>query len=194
MISRSKAIQALRRSIEESPDTEVMWKTIWDFDLNRSNVQKNDRALALLFGAFLEQALEIGILSHCITIAQDEQQKLFGAPQEASVSFDIKIRLGFALGLYGPDSRDDLTCIRHVRNTFAYAKSDVEFASKTISDVCNQIKYIDKMKWNGIMGEKPTTSRRKFIETVRHYFAFLATAENGKPLMYTTYQLPDLYG
>jgi hypothetical protein len=193
LISRSKAIQALRRSIEERPDTEIMWRTMWDFDLNRPNVQKNDRALALLFGAFLEQALENGILSHCILMGQDEHQKLFGAPQEASVSFDMKIRFGFALGIYGPDSRDDLTCIRHVRNTFAHAKTDVEFALTTISDVCDQIKYIDKMKWGGLMGPIPNTSRRKFIETARHYFTFLATAENGKPLIYTKYELPDLY-
>jgi len=192
--SRGKAIQALRERIAENPDTETMWKTIWDFDLQRAAVQNNDRSLVLTLGAILERGLEIAILTHCIPMSDEEEKRFFGPPDGAPITFDVKIRLGFALGLYGTVSRDDLVIIRHIRNLFAHAKTNLTFLSQEITDVCDHFQWIDLMKWGGIMGNKPLAARQKFIESVRHYYVFLASAgKPGEPLRYTSYDLPELY-
>jgi hypothetical protein len=53
-----------------------MFRMIMDLKLQRSDVANNDRAIALLLGAILEQGLELAILSHCITLPPDEERRM----------------------------------------------------------------------------------------------------------------------
>ncbi len=193
-VSKTKAMEALRARLAERPDTETLWKIIWDFDLNRADAQNSDRSLALVLGAILEQSVETAILTHCVDLDKTERGRVWGGGEDAAIPFSAKMRLGFAVGIYGPDSRDDLNLIRHIRNLFAHTKSHIGFGTADVHNLCEQIKWIDKMVWGGIMGEKPTSGRKKYVETVRHYFSFFeAGGEKDKPRRYADYQFPDLY-
>ena len=57
-----------------------------------------------------------------------------------------------------------------------------------------QFNWIEIMTWSGIVGAKPTTPRRQYIETVRHYFTFCELGSDpGKRRFYKDYQFPELY-
>ena len=186
---RAKAIQALRRRIAERPDTGQLWSAIIDVCDS-----ENDRAIALVLGAIMEQAVETAILTHFIPMDSQQTACFFGPPQEAPITFDIKIRLAYALGIFGPNSRDDLTCIRHIRNVFAHTKTDITFVSDEINNICNELKYIDKVQWVGIAGHRPIYSIDKFFSAVRHYFLYLTIPPGGGlPLRYSTSQAHDFY-
>jgi DNA-binding MltR family transcriptional regulator len=114
---------------------------IWDFDLGRPNAQGNDRALALMLGAILEQGIESAILSHLIPMDEKDAHRFFGPPDEAPLTFDVKIRLAYALGVYGSDSKDDITLIRHIRNAFAHTKSYIDFLDNDIIEMCDHLRY-----------------------------------------------------
>jgi DNA-binding MltR family transcriptional regulator len=158
---RNAAIQRLRARIAERPDKEALWKVIWDFDLGRPNAQGNDRALALMLGAILEQGIETAILSHLMPVDEKEVHKFFGPPEEAPLTFDLKIRLAFALGVFGPDSRDDITLIRHIRNAFAHTKSYIDFSDNDIIALCAELKYIEKMSWGRYYGAEANRRTQK---------------------------------
>jgi hypothetical protein len=66
------------------------------------------------------------------------------------------------------------------------------FASDEVRDVCLYLKCIRKIVWGGIMGYEPIDPRNMFIETILHYYVFLAVTHE-KPLRYTEHELSDLY-
>jgi hypothetical protein len=77
-----------------------------------------DRATALVLGSILEQGLELAILSHCVlgwntTEAEAEQKRLFGGGEDSPMNFGVKIRIAYALGVYGPKTREDIDTMRH---------------------------------------------------------------------------------
>jgi hypothetical protein len=190
--SRRKALEALRTRLDERPDAKAMLDTIMNFKSQQPDIANNDRAIALLLGAILEQGLELAILSHCIVLPQNEERRLFGPPQEAPITFDVKIRLGYALGIYGSDSRDDLISVRHIRNLFAHIKTIMTFASDEVRDVCLYLKCVRKIASDGEMGIDLIDPRNMFIEAILHYYVFLAAAHE-KPLRYTEHELSELY-
>jgi hypothetical protein len=190
--SLTQAMRALRKRLAERPDTASMWNTIRAFDTNAVNAQHTDRALALVLGAILEQALETAIMTHCTSLDGAEKRRLWAGSDDAPIPFSIKLRFGFALGIFGPRSRADLNIIRHVRNLFAHTKTSLEFGSSEVRDLCDQLQWIDVITWGGILGSKPTTARRKYLETVRHFFAYFED-ETNKPTRFSTYMHPWLY-
>jgi DNA-binding MltR family transcriptional regulator len=92
---------------------------------------------------------------------EKEAHKFFGPPEEAPLTFDLKIRLAFALGVFGPDSRDDITLIRHIRNAFAHTKSYIDFSDNDIIALCAELKYIEKMSWGRYYGAEANRRTQK---------------------------------
>ena len=107
--------------------------------------------------------------------------------EDGPMNFAVKIRLGYGLGIYGPDSRDDLDIIRHVRNLFAHSKENMIFIDDTIIALCDEIKWINKFPWGGIAGLKPATPMKQYIQTVMHFFSYftsLSQLPKAAPLRY----------
>jgi Mannitol repressor len=184
--SLNNAIQTLRKRIAERPESAVLWRTLLDVA-----EQRNDRTCALVLGAIAEQAIEEALLTHFVSI---DPASFFGPPQESPITFDVKIRLAYALGIIGQDSRDDLTCVRHIRNVFAHTKTDITFKSPDIITICNEFKFINKVPWEGIYGTRPDDAIDKYYYAVRHYFLYLALpSDDGKPLLYSSITDPSFY-
>ncbi len=191
--SRSKAIAAIREKMAERPDTKLLWDTIYALE----HKEANDRALALVLGAIIEQGLETAILSHCIKLNETEQRNLFQGGDDAALAFGPKIRLGYALGIYGDGARTDLDCVRHIRNLFAHTKSDIRFTSTEVRDITQHFRWVTG-PWGAALedalGHPVEDSRDIFIETTRYFFAYFITEEQkGKPVRSSEYLFPEAF-
>jgi len=52
-------------------------------------------------------------------------------------SFQHKIRMAYALGIIGNETKENLGIIRRVRNTFAHAASPVSFSTNCVHQACD---------------------------------------------------------
>jgi hypothetical protein len=186
--SLAKAIQGARSRIAERPDNFSLWEIMCATTAN-----PNDRSLALVFGSIIEQILEDAIASHFIQMDDKGYARFFGPPEEAPITFDVKIRLGYALGIYGNNSRSDLTCIRHIRNVFAHSKTEITFDSDEITRICDELKYIDFVPWGGMLGQRPKTSRDKFVMAVNHFYIYFVSGRENLPIRYSDNLLGALF-
>ncbi len=184
-LSRSNALKAAKSLLSKRPDAGTMIKTVLSFQVAVDKMETDDRALALVVGAIVEQSLETAILSHCIQITPKE---LFGDIQEAPVTFATKINLGYALGIYGKETKNDLNNIRMIRNVFAHTKTDIDFESFEISELCQHIGLIDRIEWVGKLGKKPKYSIDKFTKAAYQLLGYLELVPSvppNTPLRYT---------
>jgi len=192
--ARKEAIARARARLDKRSYGNDSWQVILQYGYGGPDLQMADRAAALVLGSILEQGLELAILSHCVfgwntPEAEAEQKKLFGGGEDSPMNFSAKIRIAHALGVYGPNTRDDIDTIRHIRNLFAHDRSHLTFHDEVVSGLCDQIKWIGNFPWGGVVGEKPTTPRAQYIETIKHLFPFL-TVGIGKPIKYSTAIFP----
>jgi hypothetical protein len=70
-------------------------------------------------------------------VKEGEPKDLFG-PMKPLSSFYAKIRMGFALRLYGERTFHDLDLLRELRNTFAHGKLVVDFDTPGVKWAINQ--------------------------------------------------------
>jgi hypothetical protein len=101
-----------------------------------------DRSAALVAAADLDQTLEDVILIRFVDLNLDEHNELFRGLAAPLGTFAAKIRIGYALGIYGQLTRADLLKISQVRNVFAHASVRVDFETEEISDACRSLKCI----------------------------------------------------
>jgi len=196
--ARNEAIARARAKLEKRSFGNDSWQVVLQYAYGEPNLQMSDRATALVLGAILEQGLELSILSHCVigwnTSESDaEQKKLFGGSGDGSMNYAVKIRMAFALGVFGPLTRADLDIMRHVRNLFAHDRSHLVFDERIVSDLSEQIQWVEKYTWGGLAGRKPVSARSIYIATVRHLFPYL-TVGIGRPIKYSTTPFGEIYG
>lgn len=194
MPARRQAINALQKQAATRPGIADLWHTILHFEARSPSAEDGDRATALVLGSILEQGIEIAVLSHTVLTNENEQKELFGPPDGAAMNFYTKIQLAYALGVFGTNSKDDLNVIRHVRNAFAHARIKLSFESPEVFDLCDCLKWKDFLIWGGRMGPKPQTGRDIFVQAIKYYYSFfVSNEEDGKPISYRTYAMPELY-
>lgn len=187
---RKEAIARARARLDQRTFGNDLWQIVLQYGYGAPNIEMADRATALVLGSILEQGLELAILSHCVIgwntpEAEAEQKRLFGGSEGGAMSFSIKIRLAYALGVFGPKTRTDIDTMRYIRNFFAHDRSHLTFDDTDVSALCYQLKWIEDFPWGGVVGEKPSTPRQRYIETVKHIYPFL-TVGVGRPIRYST--------
>jgi hypothetical protein len=79
-------------------------------------------------------------------------------------SFAAKIRVAYAMGLFGPQTRDELDCIKAVRNAFAHGTLSLDFKTPQIMKICNHFSLYEKSTIvEGLWGN---TAKDRYISTV----------------------------
>jgi hypothetical protein len=196
---RKEAIARARARLDKRSFGNDLWQIVLQYGYGQPTLEMGDRAMALVLGSILEQGLELAILSHCVLgwntpESESEQRKLFGGGEDGAMNFSVKIRIAYALGVYGPKTRDDIDTMRHIRNFFAHDRGHLTFDDADVSKLCDQLKWIDDFPWGGLVGARPTTARARYIETVKHLYPFL-TVGVGKPIKYSTaiYPFSEMY-
>jgi hypothetical protein len=131
LLSRRSVIKALR-ALSERRLTQTEARA-----LAEGKTEKQDFAAAILGAARLDSTLAYIIEREFIDLSPDEERALLREGPLAE--FGAKIKLGYALGLYGPLTRDDLNIIREIRNAFAHSGNPLDFSNAAIARACQLI-------------------------------------------------------
>ena len=127
---------SLRELTKESPDQQELHQA-WD-EIERP---MNDRAAAIMAGAFVEDAL-------CRAVGRRS-------------SFYSMIESGFERELYKDLVRNDLHIIRNVRNAFAHAIKPIMFDTPEVVEEVSKLQY---PRWNQMTGGLPFGPARQANE------------------------------
>jgi DNA-binding MltR family transcriptional regulator len=143
MTSSPASIETLKQLTRTFPDTSDMYAMI-----RLLTAPGAERALAITVSALLERALEACITSALKWPSEEEANKevkvLFFGDGPLS-SFSSKIKIGYALGLYGKIVRDDLDTVREVRNAFAHSTAHIDFRTPAVAVVCDRLKLFESI-------------------------------------------------
>jgi hypothetical protein len=118
--------------------------TVADLEaLERELYGANDRASAVMLGAFAETALERLLRTKLRPdLNSDERRPLFDS-QGPLGNFSSKIAMAYAMGTIGPITRDDLDLVRLLRNGFAHTRKNLTFDMPVVTAVCARLKTPD---------------------------------------------------
>jgi hypothetical protein len=147
------------------------------------NAEKNDRGAAILLAANAELCLRYAIKRHLVTI--DEAERTLFHSSGPLRSFEAKIRIGFTMGLFGEQTKQNLDCIKAIRNAFAHAIIPMSFETAEVKAVCELMtapeilppRTVDETgKARGILPDFPTPRQRfqKICEAVSHNLFIVA--------------------
>jgi len=100
----------------------------------------SDRARVLMLGAIVEAFLQIFLIYHARpTLTNEDRRQLFDYNGPLG-DFAAKLIIGYAFNWYGPETRNDLTLIRILRNKFAHSRRSFDLTSPSVADVCANLK------------------------------------------------------
>jgi hypothetical protein len=100
---------------------------------------QDDRTAAIILGSVLELTLQEAIQGRFTTISNSVLENIFDGNGPLA-TFSAKIDVGFAMGIFGPQTRNDLHSIRWIRNRFAHDMAPLTFETPDISNRTTQIK------------------------------------------------------
>lgn len=103
--------------------------------------EKNNRGVAILLAANAEIALRVAI-DRNLVVREDSHKDLF-SPRGILSSFDAKIRIGYCMGVYGNVHKNNLDCIRAIRNAYAHAAQPLTFDTAEVKAVCNLMAQVE---------------------------------------------------
>jgi hypothetical protein len=130
-----KRLQAITRADPDRSHLERLERELY--------ASESDRATAVLFGSFVETALEKLLLSLMRpNLNADERTKLFGF-EGLFGTFSSKIIGGYALKVIGPVTYADLNLIKLLRNEFAHSRVPIGFDTLEVKDICDRLQIPD---------------------------------------------------
>ena len=100
--------------------------------------EKNERAAAIVGGAFLDTLLEHILLSFLIEDEKEVQRLL--DPDQPLGTYGNRVRVVYCLGLIGKVVRDDLRLVGKIRNRFAH-DLHASFEDESIRSWCLSLKW-----------------------------------------------------
>ena len=106
----------------------------------------------------------------------------YGADEMSPLhSFAARIRVGFALGIYGPKMNEDLETIKYIRNLFAHFPEPATFNVQQLEELCNGLNLVANIP-HALVGE-PKIARDRFIGVSQIIVLYLVSAkEMAEPL------------
>ena len=100
----------------------------------------SDRVAAISCVAYLDDTLGWALSARFVARGKQWEARVFSGPDAPLGTLSAKIRLGYALGLYGPMTCADLDLIRAIRNDFAHTALPLSFADAGISGKVSRLK------------------------------------------------------
>lgn len=143
MTSGPSSFTSLRKLAGQHPDSLQFMDLLLDL-IN----EHNDRARVLAGVSLLDGALQQLLLTKLIVPDKEGTSYLFG-PGAPLRPFSTKIKLGFALSLYGPLTLADLEAIREVRNAFAHTMQPMDFKTPEVINVTKRINLLKRFVEEG---------------------------------------------
>lgn len=98
------------------------------------------RATAVMFGSFVEVALERLLASKMRPLNSKDRKQVF--EYEGAVgTFASKTVIAYAMKFIGPVTRADLDLIRFLRNEFAHSRIPFDFQTPEVAEVCKHLQF-----------------------------------------------------
>jgi DNA-binding MltR family transcriptional regulator len=185
MPGRARTSASIRALLAANPRNGELWQTLMTIGRRgrkRPNPM-NDRARILLATAILDQHLQTALLSHFPIIdTEDKEQmsELFEGEAAPLASFSSRIRVAYALGIFGRRTKRDLERIKAIRNACAHSRLHVHFNDMAIAEECakfNALEHI-RTKRKSLLGIVPKTAEQRFFAVILHYFMCFVVEEN----------------
>lgn len=120
----------------KEPEPEI--KELSDF-LTEFNGE-SDRGAVLTAGAYLDERLG-EMLKAFLANVEETDELLFGFNAPLG-TFSAKIKLVYSLGLIQENEFDELNINRKIRNEFGHSWKEVDFKSRKIVDLCNNLPWL----------------------------------------------------
>lgn len=133
---------------------------------------QNERGAAIIGAALVEKYLALAISGRLVNLAEMDKNDLFdGAGPLAT--FAAKIRIGFAMGVFGPNIRNDLKIVDDIRNGFVHAAGSLAFESDEIAVQCAQLS--SSLRFTGTPRDD-ADPRTRYLATVEFLVSALVGA------------------
>ena len=126
---------SLRRLSRQEPTNEELTETL------QSIVDLPDRMAAIIMASLVESDLEKLIIMN-LPIKDKDMVAALTERDGALSTFFAKIDLSYALALVSSASRNNLHCIRRIRNAFAHAPRPIAFTTEEVSQECSKLRSI----------------------------------------------------
>ena len=108
-----------------------------------------DYAIAIIGAAYVERSIEISMRGRFVTLTQEEEKRLFNYDYDGPLSdLAAKIKVGFAMYLFGRKTRDDLEIIRRTRNLFAHHAKPMTFSLVEVKDAIASLSIIKQLEFS----------------------------------------------
>lgn len=186
---RLRSLRELSRVMPESDDLKQMLERAWALATAPpgQTTTYEHRSLAITQVALLEGDIEALVLQS-LPNKDESTVKALLSDNGVLGSFANAITLAHALKLITVETRDELTRLRHIRNTFAHARSPVTFETKEIAHACSQLQPdIHRRPSAGDIPLPPgNAALQRFVETCANLKMVLA----WKALKLTLEQAP----
>lgn len=156
MTSDPRSVQSLRKLTSSYPDSVKL-----DDLLSDAIQDPNEMAAVLMIGSLLDSTLQKFILARFPRPPDDIKGDMFGSGSPLR-EFSSKIKIGYAMGLYGPKTRKDLDSIREVRNNFAHTLQPINFETTEVINVCKRIKFLNRAHDEGEIFKWDLSPRGRF--------------------------------
>jgi hypothetical protein len=167
MVSRAEALKALRKLQREPLDIDKTAQEVFAHDEIFGSATQ-DRAIALVAATALDEFLKAAILTRLIKLTADEHEDLFGPNVSAPLSsFSARIKIGYALGLYDRQFREDLDLVRAIRNTFAHTLNHIDFETPAVNQACDFFQLAPTSLWGVPRENASAKDRYTFITAMR---------------------------
>ncbi|MGD9767498.1 MAG: hypothetical protein AB7U62_07625 [Pseudolabrys sp.] len=114
-----------------------------------------DRSTVIVTSIFVENSLRDAIVARMHKLTKAEYDQLFTGNGSLS-TFSNKIRLGYALGVFGSQVRNNLDLIRRIRNAFAHARRPISFRRQQIMSMANNLSHAAIWKSGGLKNAPPS--------------------------------------
>jgi hypothetical protein len=169
MAENTKNTMSLRNLSRKMPGVLEINKVINELD------KFSERELVILGVACIDDALTLALKIKLIDLKPEDDEQLFEKPGAALSTLSSKILLAFALGLISEEMREDLDCLRGIRN--ACAHSSFVFSVEKQEAIIRKLRCIKTI--DRVMDE---TERLKGIHdlTVSHDDSGGFTTEEGE--------------
>lgn len=138
MAGASSPAKRLKKLAAEIPDDKAV-RNVLNL-LEPVDMLFADHTIALIGASLVEKALEIAILAYLIPMTEDERKRMFSYDYQGPLAdLTARIKIAYALGIFGRKTRSDLEHVRAVRNAFAHSIRLIRFNTPEVAEICNAL-------------------------------------------------------
>jgi DNA-binding MltR family transcriptional regulator len=145
MTSRPRRQSHIKKLAKQIPDAKKIGRILSRLEMEDSILA--DYAIAMIGAELLNGALEAALHGRFRKLDEKtEVPELFSYEQNGPLAdLGSRIKVAYAMNLFGPETRDDLNSIRRIRNLFAHHPEQHSFWEPEIAEECRHLHIVNTL-------------------------------------------------